>query len=214
MTKLTSPQDPQAQIALAVQQAIAIVTGTNGLGLCWLYAFVGARVARHLFGKPYQVMGGSLVIQYAKDGRAFTFDAVQGGIDRYEFHLWFWHQSHQDSSPEIVDLAARHYKTWALAFENIWEFPDPPEYLWTEAGQLPKYLHLIPDRLTTLKALHSARHNSAVTLNIEAVTSLALTLLSQPSNIAVAAMRTDPNTEVEEINRKERKKEGLNPCFY
>jgi hypothetical protein len=149
----------RAAVADAVHQAVIAEAGTASSGTCQLYAFAGATALKALTGRDYTVQGGSLYLQPAPETDptlAFVHDSRGGGLQRGAFHAWIVcpHGGPMRSGPvapeqlEVVDLAARHYRSWA-AMLGPWEHEEEVPYVWSWQASLPTWIQLVPDRATT-----------------------------------------------------------------
>jgi len=133
-------------------------------GLCWYYAVVGCTVANALVGRPrYFLQAGSLWLRPTDPPEHLWvgMDARDGGLARREFHAWFvapWQPATADGRvtvdperDEVVDLAARYYRDWALRFGRAWQRPTRP-FLWCAPRDLPEWLRLAADAEATRQA--------------------------------------------------------------
>jgi hypothetical protein len=183
----------RGRIAEAVHRAVCEFSGTDGCGLCMLYAVAGAGLLGRVFGKTYYPQAGSMSVLVDPPDNWMSMDArnFAGG----EFHCWLGRRSGGDHV-EMIDFASRHYKGYcerlidASEFEAIepglyvrrdvplvghsrptWNREDPPDYVWTE-GLLPEWLRLAPDREATEVVLsmilgHLGEYEPLVRLAVE-----------------------------------------------
>jgi hypothetical protein len=148
-------------IAEAVHNTITAYTHDDGASHCLLYAYVGALVTSRVTGQRYLPMAGSLRLTVARDGAGWLLDARQGGLRRQEFHAWFGRE-HADGHVELVDLAARHYKTLLERSRALdgqprprWDRAEPPPYLWTFLTDLPSWVRFMPLAETMWEIAHA-----------------------------------------------------------
>ncbi len=134
----TGLPDPlvQARVAEAVHRAICALLKTDGADRCAWYAVVAANVLPHVTGHKYTINSGSLTVATEPNGDGFTFNAREAQIPDAEFHSLLV-RDHGHGRFEVADLAARHWKTWALRLGARWAAPDPPAYVWGWSEDLP-----------------------------------------------------------------------------
>jgi hypothetical protein len=136
-------------MATAVHEAVTSLTSSDGVGYAVLYAYVGALLASRNTGRIYLPFTGSLRLRVGKDGASWMIDARDGGFARQEYHCWFA-CTYPDHRIEVVDLAARHYKTMLERFRALgphpkptWSLPEPPQYLWAFHTELPDWVQFV-----------------------------------------------------------------------
>jgi hypothetical protein len=103
----------QTRIATAVHRVIVTTYGDGvmgAMGMCHLYAWLGARVAGEVTGhRDYVVQAGSL--DWAPDSADPDFhlamDAQDGGLARGELHAWIVRKL-DGGRAELVDFTTRH----------------------------------------------------------------------------------------------------------
>jgi hypothetical protein len=193
------PDPTQRQrIDAALHQAVQDILGTDGSGMCWLYAMAGARMLNVLEDRTtYMVQAGSLQIQVCLDGRGFMFDAEQDGVTRRGYHAWIM-RLHRTAAAkpesvaggsllalgggrgvEVVDFASRHYRTFAEQRGLPWEMPETPPYLWCWLNELAArcvYLQCVPravQEMLTLQPTHLAEATADRALALYRLTTFA-----------------------------------------
>ena len=158
------------RIAEAVHRAVCEFSGTDGCGLCMLYAIAGAGLLGRVFGSTLHPQAGSLSVLADPPDRWMTMDA--SNFANGEFHCWLGRPS-GGGGAELIDFAARHYRAYCERlldvsgfqaiepgiyvrrdepaeglFRPTWNREAPPDYVWAE-GLLPEWLRLVPDHEAT-----------------------------------------------------------------
>jgi hypothetical protein len=130
------PPHKMARIAEAVHRAIVAESGTDGLGLCTVYALAGAVAASKCLLTPdqqqqalYDINVGSCVWPCTQDGQACEMRADDPATRGQEFHAVMI-RTHLDGRHEVADLSSRHYRAWAERSGLGWDLPAPPPYVW------------------------------------------------------------------------------------
>lgn len=197
------PVERRRAVAEAVHRGVCEATDSDGLGHCAVYAAAAVRVLGRLTGERYVLQAGSLTIRLSRayrDGdpsgfHEFAMDATAGlgALSPLgEFHSWLGRihpsrgtalsREEEASRHELVDLSARHFRTWVGRLDPHWpgEGDFAGDYIWTTGDQVPDGIAHIPDELTTyavLARLESASMRRAVSRAAE----VALGLLSRPA---------------------------------
>jgi hypothetical protein len=151
------PVEFRDRVAAAVHQAVQEVTGTDGRGLCGLYATAGAATLNVLSdGLMWVWQAGSFRVQATREGDCLAWDAERGGVRAFEYHAWIIrvHQRAKcnlggiaageavclgdGSGAEVVDLTSRFYREHAAGIGLTWDMPEPPPYIWGWQNELHK----------------------------------------------------------------------------
>jgi len=144
------PWSVRAIIAEAVHRVVVEVSSKtmypDGSGGCAWYAAIGARVTATLTGHPYAPVAGSFRLQTSAEdgGWGYAMDADQPLIPDQEFHCLMV-RHHLSGVVEIADLASRHWRTWARRLGAPWHAPDPPDFIWCLASEVPAHWPLSID---------------------------------------------------------------------
>lgn len=190
------------RVADALHCAVGDVTGTDGMGLCALYALAGSLVLNLLQQRSvYFPQAGSLWIVATQDEQCAAFDAEEGGFTAGEYHAWIVrahripgrpgpHRSvrtgtdplRQASRFEVIDFTSRFYRAHCERNGLPWEQPDPPACLWCWHGELRDYGLTLKANARTLEQLLTAQREREAALEI-AERALAL---------AASGIQTDP----------------------
>jgi hypothetical protein len=172
------------RIAAVVHEAVCAFARDDGFGHCTHYAVAGSKLVSALTGKLYLPQVGSLQI-FCDGDQGLMMDASQGGVRSGEFHAWIvgpvvlGGPGKQPIPPdmEVIDFSSRHYRRHVEGqapvkeqialpggFINIldtetprlaWRLPDPPDYIWTEFRNLPKWLRVSANKEATEELLAS-----------------------------------------------------------
>jgi hypothetical protein len=172
------PVLPKDRIARIVHQAVCAFAQDDGFGHCAHYAVAGSKLVSMLSGKLYIPQAGDLEI-CCDGEEGILMDATQGGIRSGEFHSWIvgpvklGGAEKRPMAPgmEVIDFSSRHYRRYVEEQPRIsesmvlpggivnvldtatpsltWRLPDPPEYIWAQRKNLPKWLRVSANKEAT-----------------------------------------------------------------
>ena len=97
------------RIAEAVHHAVCDFTGSDGFGLCMLYAVAGSGLLGRAFGEKFYPQAGSMAVLADKPDVWVTMDASNFATG--EFHCWLGRPMGGDRV-ELIDFTARHYRDY------------------------------------------------------------------------------------------------------
>lgn len=134
----------RAAIAAAVHHAVITVIAQasdlhwpDGSGACGWYAATVARVAAAVAGRDYHINACTFQIQTStrEGGLGYEMNAADPLIPGQEFHAVAIGRL-PSGERECIDLASRHWRTWAERLGAPWDAPDPPLFVWCRESEV------------------------------------------------------------------------------
>jgi hypothetical protein len=179
----------RAAIARAVHHAVTQTTGTDGTGMCALYARAGALVVNAVLRQQvYVVNAGRLHVATGdRNGGGMLYlemDPAVTGYNGMEFHAWIvrrpaWAAPGQTIDGragrrvEVVDLAMRHFQAQAQAHGVPWRRAPLPAFYWGPMAGLSRLdVKLRADPKMTTMILEAQPHELVETTARRALGSL------------------------------------------
>lgn len=163
------------QIADAVHHAVCAHTGSDGFGHCRLYAVAGWVLLQRLGYRNVVPQAGrlSLMPDPADPTLWLDMDPAFGLLG--EIHCWLVippgkpapGQHEMSGDMQVVDFAARHYRSYAERLPSIhsaddgsfpitgWLQEEPPVVLWTAWANLPPWVRVSAQEKPTNRLLRS-----------------------------------------------------------